>query len=161
MISNSNSRNWPRQIPCPIIKIGLAAGFFVVLLGMSGLTWQTLTVLAAQTPSTEFVIEVVNDRGDELSYLNHTASGDIHVPPNQPVTFSVSNLYGGVAPSLGHTNIIWVETDSLGVYEGRCTEFCEIQHARMSFGEEISSMGREHLCRPAVVPTGSEAADNL
>lgn len=161
MVSNSNQSHWPQHIPC---HVGIGAIFFVVLLGVYGLTWQTLTALAAPKPSDEFVIEVADHPLGEGRYPDQTVitTNEMPIPLDQPITLRVSKPYGTSNPLSDHPNTIWVETDSWAVYEGQCAESC----TRMSFGtipvpEEISGKRGEQPCHPAVVPANAAAPDNL
>lgn len=82
----------------------------------------------------------------EVQYpeLNIVTANEIHLPVGQPVSFTlesadvihsfwVSRLAGKRDVIPNRTNQLWFTPDQLGVYSGRCAEFCGIQHANMRF----------------------------
>lgn len=168
MVSNSNPSCWPPHTLCHTTKMGIAAGLCFVLLGMYGLTWQTLAVLAAPPPADEFVIEVIDRQEDEGHYLNSVVitPREIPLPPDLPITLRVSKSYGTLNSLSNHPYTIWIEADTLHPAGDQCIEVCGHRHAEMSFGAlitpgEASSQWEEKQCRPTVLPADAVAPDNL
>jgi cytochrome c oxidase subunit 2 len=71
-------------------------------------------------------------------------ANEIHIPVGIPVMFklkSVDVIHAFWVPQLagktqmipGITNRQWVQADKPGVYYGKCTQFCGVQHAHMEF----------------------------
>jgi len=69
-------------------------------------------------------------------------AGELHVPVGQPVdvqlqtrdvihSFWIPRLHGKVDLVPGFVNHVRLQADQPGVYEGRCAEFCGVQHAHM------------------------------
>ncbi len=71
-------------------------------------------------------------------------ANEIHIPVGVPVqvrlhgadvihSFWVPKLSGKTDTIPGQTNLTWLEADRPGRYQGQCTEYCGVQHARMAF----------------------------
>lgn len=168
MVSNPNQSRWSPHTLCHTTKMGIAAGLCAVLLGMYGLTWQTLAVLAVPPPADEFVIEVIERQGDGGHYPNRTVitSRENPLPPDLPITLRVSKSYGTFNPLSNHPYTIWIEADTSHRVGDQCIEVCGLRHTEMSFGAltppgEASSQWEEQQCRPTLLPADSAAPDNL
>lgn len=119
----------------------------VVLLGIAGLTLNSLISLAAIERADEITIEVTGHQWWwEVVYPEQgvVTANEIHVPVGQPVrlhlisedvihSFWVPQLHGKLDMIPGQTNSFTIEATTAGVYRGLCAEFCGIQHARMLF----------------------------
>jgi len=55
----------------------------------------------------------------------------------------IPELHGKQDTIPGQVNRMWFETDTVGTYEGQCTEFCGVQHAAMKATVEV--MPREEF----------------
>lgn len=73
----------------------------------------------------------------------HTA-GELHIPAGRAVdvhitaadvihSFWVPRLTGKLDAIPGHENVLRLQADAPGIYEGQCAEFCGLQHAQMDF----------------------------
>jgi cytochrome c oxidase subunit II len=72
-----------------------------------------------------------------------TTANEIHIPTGTPVRFLLEGadvIHSFWIPALagktdmipGQTNETWLEASAPGVYRGQCSEYCGVQHARMS-----------------------------
>jgi cytochrome c oxidase subunit 2 len=72
-----------------------------------------------------------------------TTANEIHIPIGAPVKFrlvAADVIHSFWAPQLsgktdlipGQTNIQWLDAKDPGMYRGQCTEYCGLQHAKMS-----------------------------
>lgn len=109
--------------------------------------------------------------GDGPSQTFHTAN-EIHIPVGVPVqvrlhgadvihSFWVPKLSGKTDTIPGQTNISWLEARLPGRYQGQCTEYCGLQHARMAFEVVAQSADdferwRQHQLEPAPAPSSAE-----
>lgn len=73
----------------------------------------------------------------------HSAN-ELHIPAGQTVelrieardvihSFWVPRLTGKMDAIPGHPNMLRLQADAPGIYDGQCAEFCGLQHARMRF----------------------------
>jgi cytochrome c oxidase subunit II len=76
----------------------------------------------------------------------------LHLPAGVPVDIAVSGvdvihsfwiprLAGKIDAVPGHVNVLRVQADEPGRYEGQCSEFCGIGHARMRFAVIVHPAG--------------------
>ncbi|MGZ5050768.1 MAG: cytochrome c oxidase subunit II [Methylobacter sp.] len=81
---------------------------------------------------------------DEDPSRRFVTANEIHIPVGQPVlvklksadvihAFWVPVLAGKTQMIPGLTNQQWLQADAEGVYLGRCTQYCGVQHAHMAF----------------------------
>jgi cytochrome c oxidase subunit II len=85
----------------------------------------------------------------QVRYLNDepaqvfTTANEIHIPAGAPVKFVLIGgdvIHSFWVPALGGktdlipgvTNETWLEAHAPGIYRGQCTEYCGIEHAKMS-----------------------------
>lgn len=82
----------------------------------------------------------------EVRYLDHPGvitANEIHIPVDRPVliellsadvihSFWVPRLAGKIDVLPEQQNRLWLQANETGVFHGRCSEFCGVQHARMS-----------------------------
>lgn len=79
-----------------------------------------------------------------LSYpkMNVSTANELHIPAGKKMLMRVQSadvIHSWWVPALGrkidavpgHNNFGWIEADSVGVYEGTCSEYCGTQHAWM------------------------------
>lgn len=104
-----------------------------------------------------------------------SGANEIHVPVHRPVvirlnsadvihSFWIPNLNGKKDLVPGHTNEVWFQADTPGVYRGQCAEFCGYQHAKMALlvvAESDASYNRWYNAQlaPAAEPADSERAE--
>jgi cytochrome c oxidase subunit 2 len=73
-----------------------------------------------------------------------TTANEMHIPTGAPVlvtlesadvihAFWVPELAGKTQMIPGLTNRQWLQADEPGIYRGKCTQFCGVQHAHMEF----------------------------
>lgn len=94
---------------------------------------------------------------------------ELHIPVGRPVqvellasdvihSFWVPALAGKRDAIPGKDRVLTLQADAPGVYEGRCAEFCGVQHANMRFvviaeSDAAFEAWRAHQLEPALVPT--------
>ena len=131
------------------ITIGVGISSFVLVFTV---VW-TMVVLAKVTaPATRppVTIEVTGRQWWwQVRYLSSDPSrifstaNEIHIPTGVPVRFEliggdvihsfwVPALSGKTDTIPGQTNETWMEARVPGIYRGQCTEYCGIEHAKMS-----------------------------
>jgi cytochrome c oxidase subunit 2 len=86
----------------------------------------------------------------QIRYLNDdptrifTTANEIHIPTGVPVLFRLVGadvIHSFWVPALsgktdvipGQVNETWMEARTPGTYDGQCTEYCGVQHAKMAF----------------------------
>jgi cytochrome c oxidase subunit 2 len=85
-----------------------------------------------------------------------STANEIHIPVGVPIlvrlhgadvihSFWVPKLSGKTDAIPGQTNLSWIEANHPGTYLGQCTEYCGLQHARMSFA--VIAQTREEFDR--------------
>ena len=73
-----------------------------------------------------------------------TTANEIHIPAGEVVrlkllggdvihSFWVPQLAGKMDTIPGQINETWIEASKPGIYQGQCTEYCGVQHAKMLF----------------------------
>lgn len=73
-----------------------------------------------------------------------TTTDRLYIPAGQPVvveitsedvihSFWVPRLAGKMDAIPGHTNLLRIEADAPGVFDGLCAEFCGLEHSTMRF----------------------------
>lgn len=115
----------------------------------------------------------------EVEYPGKTSSehvrtaNEVHLPAGVPVELElrsvdvihslwIPNLHGKRDLIPGHTNHLVLRPQRPGRYEGRCAEFCGLQHARMELAvviepPEVFSHWLERQRRPAPPPGAPDA----
>ncbi|MGP3696690.1 c-type cytochrome [Rhodobacter sp. NSM] len=79
----------------------------------------------------------------EAADRSFVTANEIHIPVGQPVKlrlrsaavihfFWVPALGGKTDLIPGQENMTWLQADKAGVWEGRCVEYCGLQHANMA-----------------------------
>jgi cytochrome c oxidase subunit 2 len=116
----------------------------------------------------------------EIRYLDpelpnrFVTANELHVPVGRPVrvlltsadvihSFWVPELQGKLDLIPGDTNVLSLKAERAGVYQGRCAEYCGLQHAHMGLqivADEPAAFGRWLAAQrePAPAPTDSLAA---
>ena len=104
-------------------------------------------------------------------------ANEIHIPVGVPVlvrlhgddvihSFWVPKLTGKTDTIPGQTNLSWLQASQPGRYQGQCTEYCGLQHARMAFevvAEDKADFERwrAHQLEPAGAPTSTEQKQGM
>lgn len=132
--------NVPLEIVWTAIPILIVLFIFIV-------TIQTMNVVAAPPPATtDLRVNVIGHRWWwEFDYpdLGIKTANEMRIPVGVNVqinltsvdvihSFWIPNLNGKTDVVPGVTNKTWIRADKAGVYEGRCTEYCGLQHANMA-----------------------------
>ena len=79
--------------------------------------------------------------GDEQGFIT---ANEIHIPTGEVVrlkliggdvihSFWVPQLAGKMDAIPGQINETWIEASKPGIYQGQCTEYCGVEHAKMLF----------------------------
>jgi cytochrome c oxidase subunit 2 len=140
---------WGASIPPPrwIVLGGLAlsAVVLVPLVTYGLVVGERLLPLAGAKPPR---IEVHAERwGWTFHYPDHggrRTAGVLHLPAGTPVdmvvtsrdvihSFWIPRLAGKIDAIPGRVNVLRIQADAAGRYEGTCAEFCGIGHAAMRF----------------------------
>jgi cytochrome c oxidase subunit II len=130
--------------------IVIALGVAVPIVVLSGLFWyadlHTLKATAAPAPgSAQLQVEVTGRQWFwDVRYPGTSAAtaNEIHIPARATVeliaksadvihSFWVPRLNRKIDMIPGHPNRILLYADEPGIYRGRCSEFCGLQHANM------------------------------
>ena len=81
---------------------------------------------------------------DPLPNRRLTTANEIHVPVGRKIRLEVEsrdvihsfwapNIHGKVDLIPGYSSNTYIQVDTPGIYQGRCAEFCGLQHAHMDF----------------------------
>jgi cytochrome c oxidase subunit 2 len=129
------------------VGVGLST---IVLFAATVWTLTTLSAVAAVPNTVAAGIHVVGHQWWwEVRYdgtprtSGFTTANEIHVPVGAPVrveltspdvihSFWVPQLGGKLDVVPGQRNVTWLEAAQAGVYQGRCAEYCGLQHAHMA-----------------------------
>lgn len=117
----------------------------VVLIVVFGFTVRTMRATPAAAPPGALRIDIIGHQWwYEVRYPDQqvTTANEIHLPVGRPVelrltstdvihSFWVPALAGKLDMLPGRENILVLEADEPGVYQGSCAEFCGLQHAKM------------------------------
>jgi cytochrome c oxidase subunit 2 len=132
------------------VWIGVAVSS-LILLGSVAWTMQVLARVTSPATQPALTIEVTGRQWWwQIRYLSadpsrsFTTANEIHIPAGVPVLFRlvggdvihsfwVPALFGKTDVIPGQTNETWLQARAPGVYQGQCTEYCGLQHARMGF----------------------------
>ena len=109
----------------------------------------------------------------EIPQRRLRTANEIHIPVGRRVrvhlqshdvihSFWVPNLQGMTDLVPGRRNVLYLHADRPGVYRGQCTEYCGMQHARMSLVVIAQPQAEfdawyERSLRPAAPPTDTLA----
>ncbi len=118
-----------------------------ILLVVFGFTLWTIARLAPSAAGAEVTVEVIGHQyWWEVRYPDHdvVTANEIHIPAGEPVdirlvagdvihSFWVPELHGKMDLIPGQENVLRIEADAPGEYQGQCAEFCGVQHAFMVF----------------------------
>lgn len=160
------------------IGVGIS---LVPLIGSTVWTMQVLAAIGRPAAPPALTIEVTAQQWWwKLRYLDNDpsrtflAANEIHIPVGQPVelrlrspdvihSFWVPALGGKMDVVPGQVNRIWLQAGEPGVYEGRCAEFCGMQHANMRLllvaeTQEAFRMWRDAQVAPAPPPATEQVA---
>ena len=112
--------------------------------------------------------------GDSASPRRVTTANELVIPAGRPVAITLTSsdvihsfwppeLHGKVDLTPGYTTALTLSADRAGIYEGRCAEFCGLQHAKMRFRvvalpPERFTEWYESESRPAAPPADSVTA---
>jgi len=119
----------------------------VVILGVLAVTTVQATAQLRKPEANAVRVQVVGKRWWwDVTYADarFTTANEIHLPAGRPVeigldsdnvihSFWVPQLAGKVDLIPGQHNVLRFTPETPGTYEGRCAEFCGIEHARMGF----------------------------
>jgi len=132
------------------VWIGVGASSLILLLSVAW-TMQVLAKVTSPATPPALTIEVTGRQWWwQIRYLSadpsrsFTTANEIHIPAGVPVLFRlvggdvihsfwVPALFGKTDVIPGQTNETWLQAHAPGVYQGQCTEYCGLQHARMGF----------------------------
>jgi cytochrome c oxidase subunit 2 len=108
--------------------------------------------------------------GDERDFIT---ANEIHIPTGEPIrlkliggdvihSFWVPQLAGKMDAIPGQINETWIEASKPGVYQGQCTEYCGVEHAKMLFRVVAQSPADfrawwTHQLAPASAASGQQA----
>jgi cytochrome c oxidase subunit 2 len=133
------------------ILIGGVAVPVVVLSGLFIVTIVSLRSLSTDVAEPEIDIHVTAHRWwwdvaytHDVPSQNFKSPYEVHIPVGEPVrirltspdvihSFWVPKLHGKLDVIPGHNNQLILEASEPGVYEGRCAEYCGVQHSHMRF----------------------------
>jgi cytochrome c oxidase subunit 2 len=122
----------------------------LVLLFTVGWTLAVLAKISSPASRPPLTIEVIGHQWWwEVRYLSDdpgrlfTTANEIHIPTGTAVRFRLVGadvIHSFWVPALagktdmipGQTNETWLQARTPGVYRGQCSEYCGVQHARMS-----------------------------
>jgi cytochrome c oxidase subunit 2 len=122
----------------------------LTLLGLLVASIGTGRAIAAESAATGRTIRVVGHkwwwefRYDPTLPTQVTTANELHLPVGVPVTLELESndvIHSFWVPALngkrdlipGRPAKLWLRADAAGVYQGRCAEFCGLQHANMAF----------------------------
>ncbi|HYU19651.1 MAG TPA: cytochrome c oxidase subunit II [Chloroflexota bacterium] len=128
----------------------------VLLGGLFVLTLQTMNAVDAASPSALRVKVVGHQWWWEYQYpdLGIRTANELHLPTGAPLKLEIEAadvIHSFWVPQFGwkrdaipsRTNVMWVQVDQPGAYEGACTEYCGLQHAWMRV--YVVAEGREQF----------------
>jgi cytochrome c oxidase subunit 2 len=150
------------------------------LLGVLVWTIQVLAAVDSPPARPSLTIEVTGHQWWwEARYLSpdptriFTTANELHVPVGEPVlvklvsadvvhSFWIPALTGKTDAIPGQLNVAWLQANRPGAFEGRCAEYCGLQHAHMAltvFAEPAAAFEawRAGQLRPANPPVGGAA----
>lgn len=163
------------------VLIGGFAIPFLVLSAMFGMSldWMGRFPIHAGDPPVPQIHIIGHQWWWEVKYDSRppdqqfTTANEIHIPVGKPIdilltsadvihSFWVPTLHGKQDIIPGQPNVIRIQADAPGNYEGECAVFCGEQHARMRLlvvaqPEEEYEAWYQHQLQPAVQPTDAEA----
>ena len=134
--SNKNELRW--------ISIGTGIST-VILFIMATYALIVLNQTATMPHKPQLTITVTGyDWWWKVEYPDFVTANEIHIPVGVPVLINLKSadvIHGFWVPQLagktemipGLTNRQWLQADKPGVYHGKCTQFCGLQHAHMDF----------------------------
>jgi cytochrome c oxidase subunit 2 len=161
----------------------VSAGVVVTVLALVGVltaSARTGHSLASRARQNALSIRVVGhqwwwevDYEDSSPSQTFTTANEIHVPVGQPVRLTLTSsdvIHSFWVPTVngkrdlfpGRLTELMIEVDRPGTYEGRCAEFCGLQHAHMALllvAEPLDRFDewRKSQRRPAPEPSNPEA----
>lgn len=143
--------NPPRWLGGKRVVLLLGFAFPVIVLSGALIYGLTTTARLSDPPAAnELTIRVVGEMwwwrvyyldGDDISF---ETANEIRIPAGRPVTFELESadvIHSFWVPRLGakldmipgRRNILRLQADRPGLYQGHCTEFCGLAHALMAF----------------------------
>jgi cytochrome c oxidase subunit II len=158
----------------------VTAAILVGILAFDLLTGRALAALPTGNPDAVAIRVTGHQWWWEVEYEDASPSerfltaNEIHVPVGRPVKLTLTSgdvIHSFWVPSLhgkrdlipGRTTLLGIQADREGVYDGRCAEFCGLQHAHMGLRVIAESSERFEAWRraqraPAGEPSNPEAA---
>jgi cytochrome c oxidase subunit 2 len=144
----------PAVVLVPLVAYGLMAG-------------ERLLPLPGVTPRIEVHAERWGWTFRYPDYGGKTTAGLMHLPAGAPVdivvtsrdvihSFWIPRLAGKIDVIPGRTNVLRIQADTPGRYEGVCAEFCGVGHAGMRF-EVVVHPARDFPAALAQVDAAVEA----
>ncbi|PKP83373.1 MAG: cytochrome c oxidase subunit II [Alphaproteobacteria bacterium HGW-Alphaproteobacteria-18] len=139
----------PRQVSERRWTVGLGVGFSLVIL--SGLLVSGIAVGERLLPKEDAIVVHAHARQWSWTFSQPGPGGvwveterDLHIPAGQPVdvrvtsgdvihSFWVPRLAGKIDAIPGRENVLRIEADRPGIYEGRCAEFCGLGYSGHRF----------------------------
>ncbi|MGA2820211.1 MAG: cytochrome c oxidase subunit II [Anaerolineales bacterium] len=134
-----------------ILWTAIPIGLVLILFGL------TLGVMAAVAPPSpsagDLTVQVVGHQWWwEFDYpsLGIVTANELHIPVGESVrvqlvsadvihSFWVPQLAGKTDVIPGQTNLMWLQSNQTGTFDGQCAEFCGLQHAHMRFQVVVQS----------------------
>jgi cytochrome c oxidase subunit 2 len=129
--------------------IGVGISSLVLLFTV---VWTVVVLAEIQAPASRpsVTIEVTGRQWWWQAYYvsgsgrDFTTANEIHIPAGEVVrlkliggdvihSFWVPRLAGKMDAIPGQINETWIEAAKPGIYQGQCTEYCGVEHARMLF----------------------------
>jgi cytochrome c oxidase subunit II len=117
----------------------------VVLVVVFGAAVRTTSSVEDRNSPTTLTIDVIAHQWWwEMRYDNRVTTNELHIPSNERVlvrlrsddvihSLWIPQLNGKIDALPDHINTIVLEADEPGIYQGRCAEFCGLNHAKMPF----------------------------
>lgn len=155
-IADGNSlRDAPLVSETRWVVLGGAVMPALVLLGVFIATLGVMRSVRAPDRARALQIEVIGHRWWwEVRYPGRAVvtADEIHLPVGVPAlvrlqsndvihSLWVPQLNGKTDLVPGQTNTMWLQADSVGLYYGKCAEYCGLQHAHMALMVVAESQG--------------------
>ena len=152
----------------------------IVLTVVFGLSLASSSALPDEVPDDAVVIDVIGHQWWwEIQYEDHdfATANEIHIPVDRPIairltsadvihSFWVPQLAGKLDALPDRVNTLVFTADETSRFEGRCAEFCGLQHTNMGAlviaeTDEDFNEWIERQANPASVPQAGAAAEGF
>lgn len=162
------------------VVVGGVAMPAVILSVVFGLSLASSSALPHEIPEDAIIIDVVGHQWWwEVAYEDHefSTANEIHIPVGEPIvvrltsadvvhSFWVPQLSGKLDALPDRINTLQFTADEASLFEGRCAEFCGLQHTNMGalvIAEPAAdfSSWTDSQATPATVPQTGEAAEGF